>query len=85
MKYFPKLSRDCDRTLNGLILRTAGFWRVFFIDSRNRSCNMTTEMKVVHSKVVFKLFSSCFQVVFKLFSSIIINSLLVNDGLNSVI
>ena len=30
---------------------------------------MTTEMKVVHSKVVFKLFSSCFQVVFKLFSS----------------
>jgi len=21
MKYFPKLSRDCDRTLNGLILR----------------------------------------------------------------
>ena len=35
---------------------------------------MTTEMKVVHSKVVFKLFSS-----------IIINSLLVNNGLNSTV
>ena len=32
-----------------------------------------------------KLFSSCFQVVFKLFSSIIINSLLVNNGLNSTV
>jgi len=30
---------------------------------------MTTEMKVVLSQVVFKLFSSYFQVVFKLFSS----------------
>ena len=49
---------------------------------------MTTEMKVHSSKALkcfFKCFSSVFQVFLKCFSSIIINSLLVNDGLNSTV
>ena len=47
-----------------------------------------TEMKVHSSKTLkcfFKCFSSVFQVFLKCFSSIIINSLLLNDGLNSTV
>ena len=45
-------------------------------------------MKVHSSKTLkcfFKCFSSVFQVFLKCFSSIIINSLLLNDGLNSTV
>jgi hypothetical protein len=39
----------------------------------------------VHSSKTLKCFFKCFQVFLKCFSSIIINSLLLNDGLNSTV